>query len=188
MTLLIILTDAGADTGPTFNLYSDLDLVNPLNPQPVTKETLMQGGYLCYNVPEGTTSITIVSVNNEICPNSIVIQITTATSTSTTSTSTTTFVPDYNYGYNVNEYTMPGGPQMVRRMPGLIVGCELTGNRTVANSNDGLIIGNFYASNNGLDDCVFEILEDRIDISGGGYLETIMIGEGYATCAEVIPN
>jgi hypothetical protein len=93
MTVLITLTTAGADAGP-FNLYSDTDGYLTAFASGISKATLL-GGYLSSAVPDGTTSIRIVSTG--ICTNYIYIPVegittTTTSSSSTSSTSTTTTI------------------------------------------------------------------------------------------------
>jgi len=93
MIVLITLTTAGADAGP-FNLYSDTDGYLTAFASGISKATLL-GGYLSSAVPDGTTSIRIVSTG--ICTNYIYIPVegittTTTSSSSTSSTSTTTTI------------------------------------------------------------------------------------------------
>jgi hypothetical protein len=93
MIVLITLTTAGADAGP-FNLYSDTDGYLTPFASGISKATLL-GGYLSSAVPDGTTSIRIVSTG--ICTNYIYIPVegittTTTSSSSTSSTSTTTTI------------------------------------------------------------------------------------------------
>lgn len=88
MTVLITLTTAGADAGP-FNLYSNTDGYVTAFATGISKATLL-GGYLSSAVPNGTTSIRVVSTGT--CTNYIYISVegTTTTTTSTSSTTTTT--------------------------------------------------------------------------------------------------
>lgn len=88
MTVLITLTTAGADAGP-FNLYSNTDGYVTAFATGISKATLL-GGYLSSAVPDGTTSIRVVSTGT--CTNYIYISVegTTTTTTSTSSTTTTT--------------------------------------------------------------------------------------------------
>ena len=108
MTVLITLTTAGADAGP-FDLYSDTDgYVTPFATG-ISKATLL-GGYLSSAVPDGTTSIRIVSTGT--CTNYIYVLVegttTTTTSTSsTTTTTTTTIAPIMAYWYAAK---IPGCP------------------------------------------------------------------------------
>jgi hypothetical protein len=103
MTVLITLTSAGVDAGP-FDLYSDTDgYVTPFATG-ILKATLL-GGYTSSAVPNGTTSIRIVSTGT--CTNFIYVSVegttTTTTSTSstssTTTTTTTTIAPIMAYWY-----------------------------------------------------------------------------------------
>ena len=93
MIVLITLTTAGADAGP-FNLYSDTDGFVTAFASGISKATLL-GGYLSSAVPDGTTSIRIVSIGT--CTNFIYVPVegtttTTTSSSSTSSTSTTTTI------------------------------------------------------------------------------------------------
>ena len=100
MTVLITLTSAGADAGP-FDLYSDTDGYLTPFATGILKATLL-GGYTSSAVPDGTTSIRIVSTGT--CTNFIYVSVegttTTTTSTSsTTTTTTTTIAPLMAYWY-----------------------------------------------------------------------------------------
>ena len=95
-----------------------------------------------------------------------------------TETPTPTPTPTSVYfGYTVNEYLAPY-PSMI---------CTANGSRTIANTTNTAIIGQFYRSNNGADDCVFEILTSGVDISAGGYLITSFGGAGASTCTALLP-
>jgi len=66
MTVLITLTTAGANTGP-FNLYSDLDgYVTPFE-SAIAKSTLL-AGYTSTAVPNGTTTIKVLSAGDCTTP------------------------------------------------------------------------------------------------------------------------
>jgi hypothetical protein len=109
MIVLITLTTAGADAGP-FDLYSDTDGFVTAFASGISKATLL-GGYLSSAVPDGTTSIRIVSTGT--CTNYIYVSVegTTTTTTSTSSTSTTsttsTIAPIMVYWYASK---LPGCP------------------------------------------------------------------------------
>jgi hypothetical protein len=109
MIVLITLTTAGADAGP-FDLYSDTDGYLTPFATGISKATLL-GGYLSSAVPNGTTSIRIVSTG--VCTNYIYVSVegTTTTTTSTSSTSTTsttsTIAPIMVYWYASK---LPGCP------------------------------------------------------------------------------
>jgi hypothetical protein len=99
MTVLITLTVAGANTGP-FNLYSNVDGYTSPFESSVSKASLL-AGYVSVLVPDGTTTIRVLSQGQ--CSNyiDIIIGATTSTTTSSTSstststtTSTTTIAPD----------------------------------------------------------------------------------------------
>ena len=83
MTVFIQLTVAGANVGP-FNLYSNLDLVTPFA-SAVSRAILVGGAD--YNVTNGTTNITVVSMG--VCTNNRVLYISTTTTSTSTSSSTT---------------------------------------------------------------------------------------------------
>lgn len=86
MTVLITLTTAGTDTGP-FNLYSNVDgFVSPFATG-VSRSALL-AGYSATTVPNGTTTIRVMSTGT--CTNYIDISVTTTTSTTTTGVPTTT--------------------------------------------------------------------------------------------------
>ena len=110
MIVEITLTAAGEDTGPTFDLYSDVDsFATPFETE-IAKASLL-AGYTSSLVPEGTTIIRVISHDNTICPNYIDIGISLITTTTTTgiptTTTTTTAVPifpiTYNYTNNCDE-------------------------------------------------------------------------------------
>lgn len=93
MTVYIIFTIAGSDTGP-FNLYSDADSFSSPFESGISKATLLSG-YISSLVPLGTSIIRAISEG--ICTNFLdmpIITTTTSTTTSftppTTTTSTTT--------------------------------------------------------------------------------------------------
>ncbi len=90
MTVYIIFTIAGSDTGP-FNLYSDVDgYVSPFE-SGVSKADLLMG-YTSTAAPFGTTIIRAISEG--ICENHLDMPVITTTSTTTThsTTSTTTTI------------------------------------------------------------------------------------------------
>ena len=80
MTVYIILTIAGTDSGP-YDLYSDLDGYTSAFESLVDKTTLL-GGYISALVPDYTNTIRIKS-NNSLCTNYIDINIYTTTTTTT---------------------------------------------------------------------------------------------------------
>lgn len=86
MTVLLTLTTAGTDSGPLFNLYSNINYSTPLQTG-VTKSAL-EGGYTLSGVPDGATIIRITSTGTT-CTNSIDVTITGGGSTTTTTSSTT---------------------------------------------------------------------------------------------------
>lgn len=80
MTVILTLTTAGTDTGP-FNLYSDLDGYVSAFETGVLKTSLVSG-YVSYLVPDGTTTIRVVSTGT--CTNYIDIPVSLTTTTTTT--------------------------------------------------------------------------------------------------------
>lgn len=99
MTVLITLTVAGTDSGP-FNLYSNLDGYTSAFATGISKAALL-AGYSSSVVPDGTTTVRVVSIGD--CTNYIDIvlsNLTTTTTTSTavpTTTTTTTTLTCYEY-------------------------------------------------------------------------------------------
>lgn len=90
MTVLIVLTTAGTNTGP-FNLFSNLDGYTTAFESGVAKSALV-AGYTSTLVPDGTTNIRVQSVG--ACTNFIDIAIgavPTTTTTTTGGTSTLSF-------------------------------------------------------------------------------------------------
>lgn len=102
MTVTITLTTAGADTGP-FNLYSDVDGFVSAFETGVSKLALL-AGYTTSLVPNGTTTIRVMSAN-ELCTNYIDIII---NGECTTTTTTTTAAPPECLCYHILNET--GGP------------------------------------------------------------------------------
>lgn len=104
MTVFITLTTAGTDTGPTFNLYSDVDGFTSAFETGVLKTDLIIG-YASSLVPDGTTIIRVMSEG--ICTNYIDIPVTLTTTTTTTianpANSTLTF---NSYESGVFEFTL----------------------------------------------------------------------------------
>lgn len=86
-TVLITLTSAGADTGP-FNLYTDADSYAMPFETGISK-SLLVAGYTSSSVPDGATTIRVVS-DNVLCSNYVDLVITTTTTTTTSSSTTTT--------------------------------------------------------------------------------------------------
>lgn len=86
MTVLITLTTAGADTGP-FNLYSNLDSYTSAFATGVSKSALL-AGYSSAAVPDGTSTIRVMS--NGVCTNYVDLSVITTTTTTTTTPPPTT--------------------------------------------------------------------------------------------------
>ena len=111
MTVTIILTLAGNDTGP-FDLYSDVDGYTSAFIVGVSRGVLVTG-LTTGTVPDGTTEILVESVG--ACNRDLYLVIdgapsttTTTSSTSTTSTSTTLNPEDY-YLAEVGQYATNDG-------------------------------------------------------------------------------
>jgi hypothetical protein len=103
MTVLIVLTTAGTNTGP-FNLFSNVDGYVTAFESGVAKSALL-AGYTSSLVPNGTTTIRVQSVGS--CTNYIDIVIGATTTTTTTSgslTTTTTLSPA-----DCGEFSLEGG-------------------------------------------------------------------------------
>jgi hypothetical protein len=86
MTVFITLTLAGANVGP-FNLYSNLDGYITAFESDVSKDDLTSG-YSSNLVPDGTTTIRLLSTGQ--CTNYFDIVLSESTTTTTSSSSTTT--------------------------------------------------------------------------------------------------
>ncbi len=86
-TVFILLTTAGADTGP-FDLYSDADGYFIPFEMAIAKSTL-ESGYSSILVPDTATIIRVKSTS-VLCQNYVDLPFNTTTTTSTTSTSTST--------------------------------------------------------------------------------------------------
>jgi hypothetical protein len=132
-TVLITLTTAGADTGP-FNLYSNIDgFLSPFETT-VAKGDL-ESGYISYLVPDGTTTVRVVSTSL-LCNNYIDLVIgttttttsTTTTSTSSTTTTTTTFNPALYDFYLSDQYNCSCGLDITN-----VVVCFPTGTSVAIN-------------------------------------------------------
>lgn len=88
ITVSITLTLAGVDTGPTFDLYSDVDNYAVAFETGISKAAL-EAGYISTIVPDGTTTIRVFSGGT--CETYVDLNVITSTTTTTsTSTSTTT--------------------------------------------------------------------------------------------------
>lgn len=81
MIVTITLTSAGSNTGP-FNLYSDVDGFVSAFETGVSKAALL-AGYTTSLVPNGTTIIRVVSVN-DLCTDFVDIVISGECTTTTT--------------------------------------------------------------------------------------------------------
>lgn len=81
MTVYIILTTAGADTGP-FNIYSDVDGYISAFETGVSKASLL-AGYTSSLAPNGTTIVRVMSAS-ALCTNYIDLTLSMCTTTTTT--------------------------------------------------------------------------------------------------------
>lgn len=81
MTVLITLTTYGSDTGPFFNLYSNIDGYVTAFETGVAKADLI-AGYVCTTVPDFATTIRVQSTGE--CTNYVDIAVEPTTTTSTT--------------------------------------------------------------------------------------------------------
>jgi hypothetical protein len=138
ISVFITLTSAGASTGP-FNLYSNYDGYISAFETGVSKTALV-GGYLSTLVPDGTTTVRVMSAG--ACTNYVNIAIgglTTTSSTSSTSststTSTTTAAITYAY-YVADIYSCATG--------------LVTGSRTVAVQSPATLVTNKYYRQTGV--------------------------------------
>jgi hypothetical protein len=89
ITVSITLTLAGVDTGPTFDLYSNVDSYAVAFETGISKAAL-EAGYISTIVPDGTTTIRVYSGGTCQTHVDLYVITTTTTSTSTSSTTTTT--------------------------------------------------------------------------------------------------
>ena len=88
MTVIITLQTAGADTGPTFDLYSNATGSFIVFQTGVAKATLLSPGYTCSIVPDNTTIIRIQSTG--VCTSYADVYLVPASSTTTTTSTTST--------------------------------------------------------------------------------------------------
>ena len=141
ITVSITLTIAGVDTGPTFNLYSDVDSYATAFETGVSKAAL-EAGYISTIVPDSTTIIRVYSPGtcDTYVDLNVITSTTTTTSTSTststttstststttttttatpTTTTTTTPIPEIHYNYRF-EITPQGDARMyLNNRPGI---------------------------------------------------------------------
>lgn len=87
ITVSITLTIAGVDTGPTFDLFSNVDSYAVAFETGVDKASL-EAGYISTIVPDGTTTIRVYSAGT--CETYVDLNVITSTTTTTSTTSTTT--------------------------------------------------------------------------------------------------
>lgn len=89
ITVSITLTLAGVDTGPTFDLFSNVDSYAVAFETGVDKASL-EAGYISTIVPDGTTTIRVYSAGT--CETYVDLNVITSTTTTTSTTSTTTTI------------------------------------------------------------------------------------------------
>ena len=104
MTVLITLTTAGSSTGP-FSLYSNVDSYSTPFETGVSRSSLL-AGYTSVLVPNGTTTVRVMSTGT--CTNYTDIPVVPCTTTTTTTvpptTTTTTTVPYQIYTITSGAY------------------------------------------------------------------------------------
>jgi hypothetical protein len=107
MTVTIILTLAGNDTGP-FDLYSDVDGYTNAFIVGVSRGVLVTG-LTTGTVPDGTTNILVQSTG--VCDRDLYLTVagapTTTTTTSTTTSTTTTIAPSEYILAQIGTYANP---------------------------------------------------------------------------------
>jgi hypothetical protein len=91
-TVLVTINTPGSETGPNFDIFSNVDLVTPLVSS-VTKTSLISG-YSVTTVPDAATSIRVKSIPGT-CSTYVDLSIVTPTTTTTTVACTTV---EYGYG------------------------------------------------------------------------------------------
>ena len=181
ISVLITLTVVGADTGPTFDLFSDVD--GYLSAFETGIVLTVGVPYLCNNtVPNGTTIIKIVA-HNGVCQHTLSLSITTtttSTSTSTTTaipatttTSTTVYPGPFTY-YDVNTYTCNGEECAIAGLTAKIA------NHPVGATVD---IGKFYTLVYEELIYIVEIVQLSVLQEAPGFITTFD-GTGADTCAE----
>lgn len=94
-TVLVTINTPGSQTGPNFNIFSNVDLVTPLVSS-VAKSSLLSG-YSVTTVPDAATSIRVKSIGT--CTTYVDLSIVTPTTTTTTTVACTTVY----YGYGVDQ-------------------------------------------------------------------------------------
>jgi hypothetical protein len=94
-TVIVTINTPGSQTGPNFNIFSNVDLVTPLVSS-VAKSSLLSG-YSVTTVPDAATSIRVKSIGT--CTTYVDLSIVTPTTTTTTTVACTTVI----YGYGVDQ-------------------------------------------------------------------------------------
>jgi len=92
-TVLVTINTPGSQTGPNFDIFSNVDLVTPLVSS-VSKTSLISG-YSVTTVPDAATSIRVKSIPGT-CATYVDLSIVTPTTTTTTTVACTTVI--YGYG------------------------------------------------------------------------------------------
>lgn len=187
ITVSITLTLAGVDTGPTFDLYSDVDSYATAFETGVAKASL-EAGYISTIVPDGTTTIRVFSGGT--CETFVDLNVitstttTTSTSTSTTSTTTsttttstptttttTTAVPEIHYNYAF-EVTPSGDATVVLNAQGGYGSFTTSYNLDLVNTLSYQLGGSTIVS--GAGKTIQKI--ERLDYDGVTVLQTITPG------------
>lgn len=126
MTVFITLTTTGIDTGPTFNLYSDVDGFTSAFETGVLKMDLIIG-YASSLVPDGTTIIRVMSEG--ICTNYVDIPVALTTTTTTTIANPANSILTFSsYEAGIFEFTL-SNPIYSTNV--VIVGAEVSGSINV---------------------------------------------------------
>lgn len=109
-TVIVQLATAGSDTGPLFNLYSNVDGYSSAFETGVTKLDLL-AGYTSYLVPDGTTIIRVCSTGPD-CFNCVDIPVasTTTSSTSTIAANTEITIINNTESVTFDSISMSGNP------------------------------------------------------------------------------
>lgn len=191
ITVSITLTLAGVDTGPTFDLYSDVDNYAVAFETGISKASL-EAGYISTIVPDGTTIIRVYSGGT--CETYVDLSVitstttttststststttTTSTSTSTTTTTTTTAAPEIHYNYAF-EVTPSGDATVVLNAQGGYGSFTTSYNLDLVNTLSYQLGGSTIVSGSGK---TIQKIE-RLDYDGVTVLQTITPGTANFT-------
>ena len=109
ITVSITLTLAGVDTGPVFDLYSDVDNYAVAFETGISKASL-EAGYISTIVPDGTTIIRVYSGGT--CQTYVDLSVITSTTTTTSTTSTTSTTTTTTTSTSTTTTTTTAAPQI----------------------------------------------------------------------------